>query len=116
MDMYNLQQIHLNEGSSIESTKGYDILDDMVVPTFSPSNSKFSNIGEMGGGGGVGDVNRSRRNSLCVTPVPQLRTGRSTPSEDSSSSCGSYSVDGSTPDLLLERPSAGYYESPMEDE
>lgn len=115
---------HLNDGSSLESARGLDLLgDDMVVPSFSPPASI------------AGDSH-----SLCNTPVPQIRTGRSTPSEDSSSSCGSYSV-GSTPDLLdrftesvpsrkkkvvcpavsddersVRYSSSGYYESPMEDE
>ncbi|CAH1105826.1 unnamed protein product [Psylliodes chrysocephalus] len=115
---------HLNDGSSLESARGLDLLgDDMVVPSFSPPASI------------AGDSH-----SLCNTPVPQIRTGRSTPSEDTSSSCGSYSV-GSTPDLLdrftesvpsrkkkvvcpavsddersVRYSSSGYYESPMEDD
>lgn len=123
--MYNLQP-HLNEGSSLDSTRGVDLLgDDMVVPTFSPPAS-------------VSDEIRASPNSrsLCNTPVPLIRTGRSTPSEDTSSSCGSYSV-GSTPDLLerstvplecsekrssiaeddrnIYYSASAYYESPMED-
>ncbi|KAJ8971004.1 hypothetical protein NQ314_000921, partial [Rhamnusium bicolor] len=126
IDIYNLQA-HLNEGSSFESTKGIDLLgDDMVVPTFSPPVS-------------ISDETRASPStrSLCNTPVPHICTGRSTPSEDTSSSCGSYSV-GSTPDLLerstvpsgssakvcpvseddrsIHYSSSGYYESPMEDE
>ncbi|KAG5899755.1 hypothetical protein JTB14_006092 [Gonioctena quinquepunctata] len=124
MEMYTNLQAQLNDGSSFESTRGVDLLgDDMVVPSFSPS------------------VPDSR--SLCNTPVPEIRTGRSTPSDDSSSSCGSYSVGGSTPDILdrssavpsrssttptrkgcpvsddersVRYSSSGYYESPMEDD
>lgn len=68
----------LQDGSSFESNK--EIFDDMVVPSFSPPLIEETP-------------------SLCNTPVPEVRTGRSTPSE-TSSSYGSYSVDGSCPDLL----------------
>lgn len=53
----------------------------MVVPTFSPP------------------LILEDTRSLSNTPVPEIQTGRSSPSE-TSSSCGSYSVDGSCPDLL----------------
>ncbi|XP_028131429.1 uncharacterized protein LOC114327122 isoform X3 [Diabrotica virgifera virgifera] len=127
----NLQQAHITDGSSLESARGLDaISDDMVVPSFSPPppcTSASTTVGDSS-------------HSLCNTPVPNIRTGRSTPSEDSSSSCGSYSV-GSTPDLLdrftetvpsrnkkvcppnvsddersVRYSSSGYYESPMEDD
>nr|XP_015838279.1 PREDICTED: uncharacterized protein LOC658297 isoform X4 [Tribolium castaneum] len=77
VDFYNLQA-HLQE-SSFESSKGDIFGEDMVVPSFSPPAEEPP--------------------SLSTTPVPEVRTGRSTPSE-SSSSYGSYSVDGSCPDLL----------------
>ncbi|KAL3272795.1 hypothetical protein HHI36_014255 [Cryptolaemus montrouzieri] len=101
--------------SSFESTKG-DFLDEMVVPSVLPP---------------LADETTSHSHSLSNTPVPhESRTGRSTPSE-TSSSCGSYSVDGSCPDLLgrdrvPSKPSgddrysryssSGCYESPPEDE
>lgn len=113
------RQPHAQDGSSFESVSSVTKIDflneDMVVPTFSPPP-----IPEEAG-------------SLTSTPVPEV--GRSSPS-DSSSSCGSYSVDGSCPDLL-QKPvplpkkkisslsddersthysSSGYYESPLEDE
>ncbi|KAK9885418.1 hypothetical protein WA026_010914 [Henosepilachna vigintioctopunctata] len=76
------------EESSFESVKG-DILDDMVVPSVLPP---------------LIDEKSPHHRSLSNTPVPQeSRTGRSTPSE-TSSSCGSYSVDGSCPDLLERAP------------
>lgn len=53
----------------------------MVVPSFSPP------------------LILEDTRSLSNTPVPEIQTGRSSPSE-TSSSCGSYSVDGSCPDLL----------------
>ncbi|XP_064213535.1 uncharacterized protein LOC658297 [Tribolium castaneum] len=77
VDFYNLQA-HLQE-SSFESSKGDIFGEDMVVPSFSPPVEEPP--------------------SMSTTPVPEVRTGRSTPSE-SSSSYGSYSVDGSCPDLL----------------
>ncbi|XP_063916393.1 uncharacterized protein LOC135132287 isoform X3 [Zophobas morio] len=80
VDFYNLHA-HLQDGSSFESSKGDIFGDDMVVPSFSPP------------------LILEEAHSLSNTPVPEVRTGRSTPS-DTSSSCGSYSVDGSCPDLL----------------
>ncbi|KAH1016350.1 hypothetical protein HUJ04_007586 [Dendroctonus ponderosae] len=80
-------------GSSFDSAKGSldaFTLDDMVVPSISPSISSDRYLPM--------DTNPASV-SYSHTPVPQIRTGRSTPSEDSSS-CGSYSVGGSTPDLL----------------
>ncbi|XP_056629965.1 uncharacterized protein LOC130440701 isoform X2 [Diorhabda sublineata] len=125
----NLQPAYLTDGSSLDSARGVELLgDDMVVPRFSPSPPPPVPS--------TGDSSHS----LCNTPVPHTRTGRSTPSEESSSSCGSYSV-GSTPDLLdrftetvpsrnkkvcshnasddersVRYSSSGYYESPMEDD
>lgn len=108
-----------HEGSSFESvssvTRADFLNEDMVVPNFSPPP-----IPEEAG-------------SLTSTPVPEA--GRSSPS-DSSSSCGSYSVDGSCPDLLQKTvvpspkkapslsedersthySSSGYYESPLDEE
>ncbi|CAG9864745.1 unnamed protein product [Phyllotreta striolata] len=120
----NLSRLN-NGGSSLESTR---CSEDMVVPSFAPAFAP----------------NEGDSCSRCNTPVPQIRTGRSTPSDDTSSSCGSYSVGGSAPDLLDrfvvdsvpsrrkkacprapasdEEPnsalcsSSGYYESPMEDD
>lgn len=113
------RQPHTHDGSSFESvssvTKADYLNEDMVVPSFSPPP-----IPEEAG-------------SLTSTPVPEV--GRSSPS-DSSSSCGSYSVDGSCPDLLpkpvpspkkkvpsvsedersTHYSSSGYYESPLEEE
>ncbi|CAH1180414.1 unnamed protein product [Phaedon cochleariae] len=136
MEMYNNVQQHQllpNEGSSFESSRSVDQLltDDMVVP--SDPRSLCST------------PSPRHPRSLCNTPVPLVHTGRSTPSEDTSSSCGSYSVGGigsggaGTPDLLERatptpskrgeraRPgsdddrsvrysSSGYYESPVEDD
>ncbi|CAG9766941.1 unnamed protein product [Ceutorhynchus assimilis] len=118
---------HQNDGSSSTSKILDKIgMDDMVVPSLSPSFSPE-----------VGYLADAKSNSTsCYTPVPQIRTGRSTPSEDSSS-CGSYSIGASTPDLLerytvpsgkpdkiwsddeersLQYSSSGYYESPVEDQ
>jgi hypothetical protein len=80
VDLYNLHAHH-QDGSSFESNKGDIFGDDMVVPSFSPP------------------LILEEAHTLSNTPVPEVRTGRSTPS-DTSSSCGSYSVDGSCPDLL----------------
>ncbi|XP_030759239.1 uncharacterized protein LOC115884730 isoform X1 [Sitophilus oryzae] len=116
--------------SSFDSAKGSMdtfMAEDMVVPSVSPSYSpkppsESSSI--------------SRKNSS--TPLPQIISGRSTPSDDSSS-CGSYSVGASIPDLLdrysipsgspnktwqgsedeersVHYSSSGYYESPIEDD
>lgn len=91
--------------------------DDMVVPSFSPPPIP------------------EETSDIATTPVPEARTGRSSPSGSSSSS-GSYSLDGSCPDLPHRPPvpspkhvpsvsedehsthysSSGYYESPIEDE
>ncbi|XP_045477995.1 uncharacterized protein LOC123683141 [Harmonia axyridis] len=116
-DIYSsVHQIHpAFEESSFESTKG-DFLDDMVVPSVLPP---------------IVDEPISHHRSSSNTPVPhESRTGRSTPS-DSSSSCGSYSINGSCPDLLerstvpsklseneryKKYSSPGCYESPNEDE
>lgn len=97
---------HLQDGSSFESTKGDIFGDDMVVPSFSPPSIL------------------EEAHSLSITPVPEVRTGRSSPS-DTSSSCGSYSVDGSCPDLLgrskvpssvtKSKKSSTYYKSSKEE-
>lgn len=72
---------------------------------------------------------------MATTPVPEVHTGRSSPTGSSSSS-GSYSLNGSCPELPQKPPvpsikqkaslseddrsvhysSSGYYESPLEDE
>lgn len=113
------RQPNTHDGSSFESvssvTRADFLGEEMVVPNFSPPP-----IPEEAG-------------SLTSTPVPEV--GRSSPS-NSSSSCGSYSVDGSCPDLL-QKPvpspqkkvpslsedersthysSSGYYESPLDEE
>lgn len=88
--------------------------DDMVVPSFSPPIAEETSE---------------------LTPVPDVRTGRSSPTGSSSSS-GSYSLNGSCPDLPQRPPvpspkhapsvsedersahfsSSGYYDSPLEDD
>ncbi|XP_044253197.1 uncharacterized protein LOC123004146 [Tribolium madens] len=78
---------YITANSGTDSSRGYNLqahlqessFEDMVVPSFSPP--------------------LEPSHSLSTTPVPEVRTGRSTPSE-SSSSYGSYSVDGSCADLL----------------
>ncbi|XP_076262632.1 uncharacterized protein LOC143197764 isoform X4 [Rhynchophorus ferrugineus] len=98
-----------------------------VVPSLSPSYSSKAPSETSS----VAHVN-------TLAPLPQIISGRSTPSDDSSS-CGSYSVGTSIPDLLdrysipsgspnktwhgseddersVHYSSSGYYESPIEDE
>jgi hypothetical protein len=61
VDLYNLHAHH-QDGSSFESNKGDIFGDDMVVPSFSPP------------------LILEEAHTLSNTPVPEVRTGRSTPS------------------------------------
>nr|XP_022910341.1 uncharacterized protein LOC111421422 isoform X1 [Onthophagus taurus] len=110
------------EGSSFESgssmySKTDYLLEDMVVPSYSPPPIIEENL------------------EITTTPIPEVHaSGRSSPSGSSSSS-GSYSLNGSCPDLPKKRvvpstknlsvseddrslhySSSGYYESPLEDD
>ncbi|KAL1497002.1 hypothetical protein ABEB36_008034 [Hypothenemus hampei] len=67
------------------------LLEDMVVPSIPKSLSSESH--------GVHAEFPFSATNVINTTLPQISTGRSTPSDDSSS-CGSYSVGGSTPDIL----------------
>ncbi|KAK9685689.1 hypothetical protein QE152_g37855 [Popillia japonica] len=112
------------EGSSFESASSIysgskvDYLsEDMVVPSYSPPPIP------------------EETSDMATTPVPEVHTGRSSPTGSSSSS-GSYSLNGSCPELPQKPPvpsikqkaslseddrsvhysSSGYYESPLEDD